>query len=144
MMTSPLYRAWRFSHPHFDSDEEVPGIRIASTGGIDMVTEQAAVRQAVLLLLTTTPGERVMRPDYGCDLQRLVFSPNDATTHGLAIYYVRQALQRWEPRIDILRLDATSNEGDPGRMDIILEYRVRKTAQRDSLTLSVSLAEEVQ
>ena len=85
-----------------------------------------------------------MRPDYGCDLQRLVFSPNDATTHGLAIYYVRQALQRWEPRIDILRLDATSNEGDSGRMDIILEYRVRKTAHRDNLTLSVSLAEEVQ
>jgi phage baseplate assembly protein W len=144
MMTAPLYRAWRFLHPHFDTAEEVSGIRISSTGGIEMVAEQAAVRQAVLLLLTTTPGERVMRPDYGCDLQRLIFSPNDATTHGLAIYYVRQALERWEPRIDILRLDATSNEGDPGRMDIILEYRVRKTAQRDSLALSVSLAEEVQ
>lgn len=142
-MTSPLYRAWRFVHPHFDPEEEVSGIRISNTGGIDMVTEQAAVRQAVLLLLTTTPGERVMRPDYGCDLQRLVFSPNDATTHGLAIYYVGQALRRWEPRIDILRLDATSNEGDPGRMDIFLEYRVRKTAQRDDLTISVTLAGEV-
>lgn len=143
-MTAPLYRAWRFLHPHFDTAEKVSGIRNSSTGGIEMVAEHAAVRQAVLLLLTTAPGERVMRPDYGCDLQRLVFSPNDATTHGLAIYHVGQALQRWEPRIDILRLDATSNEGDPGRMDIILEYRVRKTAQRDSLTLSVSLAEEVQ
>jgi phage baseplate assembly protein W len=142
-MSAPLYRAWRFLHPHFDTEEEVPGIRISSTGGIEMVAEQAAVRQSILLLLTTAPGERVMRLDYGCDLQRLVFSPNDATTHGLAIYYVRQALQRWEPRIDILGLDATSNEGDPGRMDIILEYRVRKTARRENLTLSVSLAEEV-
>ena len=142
-MTAPLYRAWRFLHPHFDTDEAVPGIRISSTGGIEMVTEQAAVRQAILLLLTTAPGERVMRPDYGCDLQQLVFSPNDAATHGLAIYYVRKALQRWEPRIDILRLDATSNEGDPGRMDIILEYRVRKIARRDNLAISVTLAEEV-
>jgi phage baseplate assembly protein W len=142
-MTAPLYLAWRFLHPDFDTEDEVPGIRISSTGGIAMVAEQAAVRQSILLLLTTRPGERVMRPDYGCDLQRLVFSPNDATTHGLAIYYVRQALQRWEPRIDILGLDATSNKGDPGRMDIILEYRVLKTARRENLTISVSLAEEV-
>jgi len=142
-MTAPLYRAWRFLHTDFDTEDEVPGIRISSTGGIAMVAKQAAVRQSILLLLTTRPGERVMRPDYGCDLQRLVFSPNDATTHGLAIYYVRQALQRWEPRIDILGLDATSNKGDPGRMDIILEYRVLKTARRENLTISVSLAEEV-
>ena len=84
-----------------------------------------------------------MRPDYGCDLQQLVFSPNDATTHGLAIYYVRRALQRWEPRIDILRLDAAASQADPGRMDIMLEYRMRKTAGRENLMISVSLTEEV-
>ena len=144
MTADALYRAWRFVHPHFDTQDETSGIRISSTGGIDMVAEHAAVRQAVLLLLTTVPGERVMRPDYGCELQQLVFSPNDATTHGLAIYYVEQALRRWEPRVDIVRLDAVANQGDPGRMDIFIEYRVRKTAQRDELTISVSLAEEVQ
>jgi phage baseplate assembly protein W len=142
-MKAPLYRAWRFAHPDFDIEEAFPGIGISSTGGIEMVAEHAAVRQSILLLLSTTPGERVMRPNYGCDLQRLVFSPNDATTHGLAIYYVRQALQRWEPRIDILRLDAAANPGDPGRMDIMLEYRMRKTAGRENLMISVSLTEEV-
>jgi len=142
-MKAPLYRAWRFAHPDFDIEEAFSGIGISSTGGIEMVAEHAAVRQSILLLLSTTPGERVMRPNYGCDLQRLVFSPNDATTHGLAIYYVRQALQRWEPRIDILRLDAAANPGDPGRMDIVLEYRMRKTAGRENLMISVSLTEEV-
>jgi phage baseplate assembly protein W len=142
-MKAPLYRAWRFAHPDFDMEEAFFGIRISSTGGIEMVAEHAAVRQSILLLLSTTPGERVMRPNYGCDLQRLVFSPNDATTHGLAIYYVRQALQRWEPRIDILRLDAVANPGDPGRMDITLEYRMRKTVGRENLTIAVSLTEEV-
>jgi uncharacterized protein len=102
-----------------------------------------AVRQSIMLLLTTAPGERVMRPDYGCDLQKLVFLPNDATTHGLAIHYVRRALQRWEPRIEILRLDAEADEKDPGRMDVILEYRVRKTAQTENLVISVPLTEEV-
>ena len=67
---------------------------------------EASVRQAILLLLSTRPGERVMRPTYGCDLHRLVFSPNDDTTAGLAIHYVRQALERWEPRIEVIRLDA--------------------------------------
>ena len=143
-MKTPLYRAWRFVHPDFDIEQAVSGIRISSTGGIEMVAEHAAVRQSILLLLSTTPGERVMRPNYGCDLQRLIFSPNDATTHGLAIYYVRRALQRWEPRIDILRLDAAANPGDPGRMDIMLEYRMRKTAGRENLTIAVSLTEEVQ
>ena len=142
-MKAPLYRAWRFAHPDFDFEADYCGIRISSTGGIEMVEEHAAVRQSILLLLSTAPGERVMRPDYGCDLQQLVFSPNDATTHGLAIYYVRRAMQRWEPRIDILRLDAAASQADPGRMDIMLEYRMRKTAGRENLMISVSLTEEV-
>jgi phage baseplate assembly protein W len=141
-MTAPLYRAWRFLHPDFDLTEGEAGLQVSRTGGIEMVAEHASVRQAILLLLTTTPGERLMRPDYGCDLHRLVFAPNDATTHGLAIHYVRQALQRWEPRIDILRLDANSSEADPGRMDIVLEYRMRRTLHRDTLVVPVNLTRE--
>ena len=141
-MTAPLDRAWRFLHPDFDLTEGEAGLQVSRTGGIEMVAEHASVRQAILLLLTTTPGERLMRPDYGCDLHRLVFAPNDATTHGLAIHYVRQALQRWEPRIDILRLDANSSEADPGRMDILLEYRMRRTLHRDTLVVPVNLTRE--
>ncbi len=143
-MKSIRCRAWRFIHPDFDIEEGFgTGIRISNTGGIEMVEDQAAVRQAIMLLLTTTHGERVMRPEYGCDLQKLIFSPNDATTHGLAIYYVRRALQKWEPRIDILLLDAEASEKDPGRMNILLEYRVRKTGRSDNLNFSVSLTGEV-
>ena len=141
-MAADLYRAWRFMHPDFDATGGVPGLQVSRTGGIEMVAEHASVRQAILLLLTTSPGERLMRPDYGCDLQRLVFAPNDATTHGLAIHYVRQALQRWEPRSEILRLDANCSEGDPGRMDILLEYRMRRTLHRDALVVPVNLTRE--
>lgn len=141
-MAAPLYCAWRFLHPDFDVAEGAPGLRVSRTGGIEMVAEHASVRQAILLLLTTKPGERLMRPDFGCDLHRLVFAPNDATTQGLAIHYVRQALQRWEPRIDILRLDADCSEADPGRMDILLEYRLRRTLQQDALVVAVNLTRE--
>ena len=78
-----------------------------------MVDESGSVRQAILLLISTTPGERVMRPNYGCALGRLVFSPNDDTTAGLATHYVRQALLRWEPRIQILQLEATRGSTRP-------------------------------
>jgi phage baseplate assembly protein W len=141
-MKSHLYRAIRFLHPDFDEKRPFAGIQISSTGDVEMVSGPASVRQSILMLLTTTPGERVMRPDYGCDLQQLVFSPNDPTTHGLAIYYVRRAINRWEPRVEIMFLDAAANAEDPGRMDIYLEYRLRRTGHRENLVIPVFMAEE--
>ena len=98
------------------------------------------MRQAVLLLLSTVPGERVMRPEYGCELHRLVFAPNDDTTAGLAIHYVRRALARWEPRIDVLLVDAQRGADDAARLDISLEYRVRATQRTGRLSLGLDLS----
>jgi hypothetical protein len=139
-MTAPRYRAWRFLHPDLDLVGVGPaGLRVSNVGGIAMVQEEAAVRQAILLLLSTVPGERVMRPDYGCELHRLVFAPNDDTTAGLAIHYVRRALERWEPRIDILHLDANRSAEEPFRLDISLEYRVRATQRTDRMRFGLDL-----
>lgn len=140
-MSNPLYRAWRFAHPDFDQPEATAGLQISRTGGIDMVEENASVRQAILLLLSTVPGERVMRPEYGCELHRLVFSPNDGTSHGLAIHYVRRAVERWERRIEILCVDAKASEDHPERMEIFLEYLVRRTQCSEQITLSLQLSE---
>jgi phage baseplate assembly protein W len=103
-----------------------------------MADEAESVRQAILMLLSTVPGERVMRSHYGCDLFRLVFSPNDDTTAGLAMHYVRQAIDRWEPRIEIVHLNA-SRVGDSALLEIHLEYRLRRTAEPNLLVYSVSL-----
>jgi phage baseplate assembly protein W len=134
-------RAFRFSHPDLDRDDD-PGLHVSPTGGIAMIGGDAAVRQAVLLLLSTRPGERVMRPLYGCNLHRILFWPNDNTTAGLAIHYVREALERWEPRIQILRIDADRNDIDPTRLEVRLEYRVHASQAVDELNVSVSLTEE--
>jgi phage baseplate assembly protein W len=122
----------RFTHPELESGP--PGLRISpARGNLETVDGDASVRQAILLLLSTKPGERVMRPDYGCDIHQLAFAVNDETTAALAIHYVRQALTRWEPRVDILNLDAIPDP-DRGCLTIILEYQVRITQQTDQLT----------
>ncbi|MEI3853631.1 MULTISPECIES: GPW/gp25 family protein [unclassified Ensifer] len=123
------------------------GPMVAPTGSIALASGDDHVRQSILTLLATRPGERVMRPDYGCPIDRLIFNPNDATTAGLAIHYVRQALLRFEPRIDILRLEAGSGRdaatGDGGTDTVLfirLDYRVRSTRRTESLTFSIDLA----
>ncbi len=153
-MPEARYRAWRFEHPMIVSDgatsvvdgtereRPVVGAVLSPTGGIAMVSEAASVRQALLILLTTNPGERVMRPEYGCDLRRLVFSPNDATTAGLAIHYVRSAVERWEPRAEVLRVDAAPHPEIPERLDVELEYRVRPSRERDRILLPLHLGGE--
>jgi uncharacterized protein len=137
------HRAWRFVHPDLDlsGPEAGTGLTIAPRGALSMVEGEDSVRQAILLLLSTMPGERVMRPEYGCHLHRLVFAPNDDTTAGLAIHYVQRALERWEPRIEIVRLDAGRNPDVPALLDITLEYRVLATQRVTDLTFSLNLAE---
>jgi uncharacterized protein len=141
-MSAPRYRAWKFVHPDLHTQEETMGLGISPRGSIAMVDDHDSVRQAILLLLSTMPGERIMRPDYGCQLYRLVFSPNDETTAGLAIHYVRQALDLWEPRIDVLRLDAERNTEEQEKLTISLEYRVRSTQQINTTTFSFNLSGE--
>ncbi len=134
-------RAWRFNHPDFDSNAAGSGLQLNHTGEIAMVDGVVAVRQSILLLLSTMPGERVMRPEYGCDLHRLVFEPNDATTAGLAMHYVREALDRWEPRAEILHLDASPGRNDLDCLEIVLEYRARTVQLTDRIVFSVNLVE---
>lgn len=133
-------RAFRFLHPDFDADVgAAPGLVAEHSGRIAMARGDTAVRQSLLLLLSTTPGERVMRPRYGCDLRRLVFSPNDNTTAGLAQHYVRRAVEQWEPRVRVHRVDARPDDGRDDLLRIVLEYEILASRRTESLALSLNL-----
>lgn len=138
-LPSDRSRAWRFEHPDFDGGQSGPGIVIDPVGRIALTTESQTVRQAILLLLSTSPGERLRRPLYGCALHRLVFSPNDETTHGLAMHYIDQALTRWEPRIELIELDARRDPEAPQIMQVSLRYRLRRTQEHEQLTFALDL-----
>lgn len=141
---------WRYAGLGTGDRTPALGPAVLPSGGIATVADDEAVRQSVMLLLSTIPGERVMRPDYGCPLHRIVFSPMDETTAGLAIHYVRQALLRFEPRIEILRLDAgptpeaggVAEPGQDNRLYVRLEYRVRASRRTGQVVLGVDLSGE--
>jgi phage baseplate assembly protein W len=135
-MNEPRFTAWRY---RLGDAQDRPGIGVSPSGAVDLVSESAALRQSILLLLATVPGERVMRPTYGCALDRLVFAPNDDTTAGMAIYAVRSALESWEPRVQIIALDATRDPDDPSTLSIELSYRAKTSAVVDTVAVSVAV-----
>ncbi|SIT43312.1 GPW/gp25 family protein [Paraburkholderia ribeironis] len=94
---------------------------------------EACVRQSIFLILSTAKGERVMRPDFGCGLHDLVFSVNGPSTQGMAEFHVREALEKWEPRIDVMRVQASGAGGYGEQLLIEIDYRVRLTDNRFNL-----------
>jgi phage baseplate assembly protein W len=139
---SPRWSGWRFRVPPYDAPPDAPvGLVIDPSGAIDTVADDEAIRQSLLLLISTRPGERVMRPEYGCDLHRLLFSPNDDTTAGLAIHFVRQAVERFEPRVEVLRVDANRDPEEATQLEVVLDYRVRATLRGDRVVVGVDLQE---
>ncbi len=101
-------------------------IGLHSGGDVALAAHEEDVRQAILLILGTNPGERVMRPDFGAGLGALVFAPINTTTMALAKHRVEEALITWEPRIDQLTVQVTADP-DNGRLLIEASYRVRLT-----------------
>ena len=130
--------AFAFLHPGVPG-AAAPGLALTSDGAVGVVAGDAEIRQAILLLLSTVPGERIMRPDYGCHLDRLVWLPNDDNAAGLASYYVRQAIERFEPRVEIVALDAGADPERPETLAITLSYRIRATLATGTLRVAVDL-----
>lgn len=101
-------------------------VGLNDSGDVAMVSREEDIRQAIQLILETEPGERVMRPEFGAGLGRLVFEPLTTTSMALARHRVQEALITWEPRIDNITV-TVSAEPPAGRLDIDIRYRVRST-----------------
>jgi phage baseplate assembly protein W len=96
-------------------------------GAAAMAEEAEDVRRAVLLILRTEPGERVMRPDWGCGLRRFVFEPITDATLALIRLGVETGLTAWEPRITVVRVSVSADDAEPGLVRIEIGYRIRST-----------------
>jgi phage baseplate assembly protein W len=98
-----------------------------------MVSDELSVRQSIEIILSTSKGERVMRPDFGCDLNKLLFAPNNRATQALAAFEVDDALKTWEPRIDVLDVGVQAGGENGEQLLIDIKYRVRSTDNRFNL-----------
>lgn len=97
------------------------------TGEIAVSEYEEDIRQAIHIILGTAQGERVMRPDFGADLQALVFEPVTTTTMALVRHRVEEALITWEPRIDVQQVRVAPDGPVRNRLLIDIDYRVRRT-----------------
>ncbi|WP_424639596.1 GPW/gp25 family protein [Embleya sp. AB8] len=102
-------------------------LRVGPTGGIGMVERDREIEEAIRLVLGTAPGERPMRPEFGCGIHDYVFATGDGATAGRIAHETRVALERWEPRIEVTDVLIALDSIDEGTLYIDVRYLVRAT-----------------
>ena len=108
-------------------------LRVDARGGLALSHEDEDVREAIAVILGTAPGERPMRPEFGCGIHDYVFESVDAYLVGRLEQEVRHALDRWEPRIDVLTVELSVERATEGGVlnelvVIDIAYRLRATS----------------
>jgi len=107
--------------------------RLSDRDQIQLVQDHADVRQAMYIIINTYPGERVMRPDFGCRIHELIFDPANDQTAAVAERYVREALMRWEPRVEIEDVIVKPGATERGELLIHIQYKLRDRHNARSL-----------
>lgn len=108
-------------------------LQVNARGELALVTGASDIEQAIGIILGTIPGERVMRPEFGCRAWELVFAPNDAATSSLLAMYVRQSLEFWEPRIELLSVTVNTDPTEPSALLVEIQYAIKATHDQRSI-----------
>jgi phage baseplate assembly protein W len=102
-------------------------LQVDRRGGIALARDEQDIDQAIQLILGTAPGERPMRPEFGCGVHDFVFDSIDANTIGQMEEAIRIALERWEPRIEVSAVSFDLSQAGAGLLTIDIGYVVRAT-----------------
>lgn len=102
-------------------------IRTDANGGIALVGREREVAEAIRLIVATSPGERPMRPEFGCRIHDFVFAPADASTAAAISDEVTRAVTMWEHRVDVERVDVLQAPEDQTVFYIDIHYRLKAT-----------------
>jgi phage baseplate assembly protein W len=107
--------------------------QLDARGEVALTTEENEIQQAIYLILSTAPGERIMRPEFGCRIHEYIFAPSNHTTAAEVQVVVKEALDRWEPRITVQDVTAHPSAGQLGMLLIDIKYEVKATNDARSL-----------
>lgn len=117
-------------------------MKVDGRGMVETSSGERSIAEAVRLIMGTAVGERVMRPDFGCQMHELVFHPVNANTCSLVSLYVKQALIKWEPRIEEISVRSYPDPTAENTILIIIDYRVRSTNNLQNLVYPFYLRRE--
>ncbi|MCB0184649.1 MAG: GPW/gp25 family protein, partial [Caldilineaceae bacterium] len=103
-------------------------LRFKHNGALALAQGEEDIQQAIRIILGTVPGERLMRPEFGCRIHELVFAPRNTETESMLAHYVETALERWEPRIEVLQVESSNVDNDEGAAMLLeIKYRIKAT-----------------
>ena len=108
----------------------------AATGGVSVSEYERNIQESISIIIGTRIGERQMLPDFGCRIHELMFSPNTRATDSIAQHHVQDALERWEPRIEVTKVEAWPDGA--GSIRLTVHYRVKSTLTEEELSLAFS------
>jgi uncharacterized protein len=108
-------------------------LRTDATGALALVEGRRELEEAIRLIVSTAPGERPMRPEFGCRIHDYVFAPINDTTVGGLVFEVQRAIERWEPRVDVDRVHVYGDQHVEGLLFIEVTYRVKASNDERNL-----------
>jgi phage baseplate assembly protein W len=115
-------------------------VKVDASGSLSYSSGPDRVRDAIWILLNTSPGERVMRPTFGAGVRDFVFAPNSAVMRARLAAAISGALIRWEPRIEIVKIDVNAAD-EPNLVNISIVYTIRTTNELFNLVFPLYLQE---
>jgi phage baseplate assembly protein W len=117
-------------------------VSVNLNGGVSSSALEENVRQSLFIILGTAPGERIMRPDFGCRIHDLMFAPNNDITAARAEVYCEEAIYKYEPRVEKVTCTANANADQPNRLDIRIEYVIAGKHDKKNLVYPFYLRTE--
>ncbi len=130
--TSGIYgRGWAFP----------PTFTVSPQPGVAMVEDQEDIRQSLQILFSTASGERIMRPDYGCDLNSIMFENLCEDLLADIERKMTERILRYETRVVLNSLHVTQNQGNPSQLDVSVTYRVRGSDMTGTLSALLDITD---
>lgn len=115
-------------------------VRVNASGRLAYSSGPDRIRDAIWIVLNTSPGERVMRPTFGAGVRDFVFAPNSTVMRTRLSSAISTALVRWEPRIEIVNIDVSALD-EPNLVNISIDYTIRTTNELFNLVFPLYLQE---
>lgn len=116
-------------------------IKVNTTGGLDWSGGPQRIQDAIWIILSTSLGERVMRPTFGAGAEGFVFEPNSVATQTRLVETVKDALTRWEPRIDLVDVSVSQSPQVPSAVLVSIQYVIRTTNELYNLVYPLYVQE---